>query len=272
MAIERLERQLNRRQFLAGLGLSSISALLAREAILKSQHESSPGVSTGTGPTPAIQNLTELSIRNHADLQNVTSDQHHTRAHSRFGAGVLDHSDITPGTPVGGEIDYFDTNTLLWTLLLNPGAGMVLKHDGINPYWAGLASAPQYHNTRRTTTYTNATTTFTDVFTLTHNPNPSPRMFWAYAVARVDAAGTVGELRLYDKTAAVVLGSPHPDTVYTVNGRTVNASECLMGRDAGTLPIGNHTLALQGRVTVSGTLTVDKAGLYGFRENSFTSG
>ncbi len=178
--------------------------------------------------------------------------------------------------PTGGEIVIFDMNTLLWTVLANPGAGVVLKHDGVNPNWAGLVSAPQFHNTRRTTVYTNATTTFTDIFTLIHNPNPSPRVFWAYAVARVNAAGTVGELRLFDKSqnagVGAVLSSPHPDTVYSINGRTVNASDCLIGRDAGTLPIGNHTLALQGRVTVSGTLTVDKAGLYGFRENSFTSG
>ncbi len=70
MAIERLERQFNRRQFLAGLGLSSISALLAREAILKSQHESSPGVSTGTGASP----LDEIGLGSRLAIQQAFTD------------------------------------------------------------------------------------------------------------------------------------------------------------------------------------------------------
>lgn len=62
MGIEELEKQISRRKFLAGLGLTTLSVAFAQKAILESRTENSPGVGTGPGggilgpDDPAFQN------------------------------------------------------------------------------------------------------------------------------------------------------------------------------------------------------------------------
>lgn len=117
-----------------------------------------------------------------------------------------------------------------------------------------------YASARRTTTYTNATTNFTDILTLVDNPQP--RFAWAYILCKVDALTTFGALRLFDKSANLLFGSPHPDVELQIN-HTEQASDCLMGEIAFAVPVTAHTYAVQGRVTATGagqTLTVLKAG------------
>lgn len=222
----------------------------------------------GSGGVSSLRGLTEIDsglplndqdvLFYKRDLGRITSGP--VQGLSNF-SHIQTHRALAEATP-GLETDFdFHSDAGHDYGTGNPGGGGIQHSHSVNY---------DYASTRRTTTYTNATTTFTDILTLVDNPQP--RFAWAYILCYVDASTTTGALRLFDKTGNVLYGSPHPDVELQIN-HTAQVSDCLMGELAFTFPITAHTHAIQGRVTATGagqTLTVLKAGYRHFVPTAFT--
>lgn len=87
---DEIVRSMSRRKFLAGLGLSAGSVLLARQALLQTRAEDLVRQPEGVQAAGGGPGATNPFSGRHEDLSDVSADQHHLRLHALSDA--LDHS------------------------------------------------------------------------------------------------------------------------------------------------------------------------------------